>query len=588
MGRVFLVGRLAIRDMRRRRTEVIMLLLAITAATATLTLGLALRGVTSNPWARTRAATAGPDVVATTAGMQNQGSAADLRRLAGSPGVTGYSGPYPLASSELRVHRVSVRVNAEGRDTTPVAIDQPDVLEGTWVRDGGAVIERGLAEALGVRPGDQITLSGHSFTVAGIAVTTAQPFYPLATPGLIWVTRPAAAELAATADPLSYVVSLRLADPATAPAFADAHFTSTYWARDWQSIRDRDAATIQVTQTALVAGSSLLGLLAVASIAVLVGGRMTSQTRRVGLLKAVGATPRLVAVILLAEHLLVALAAAALGLAAGRLAAPLLTSPGNGLVGAASSPSLTETTAGLVICMAVGLAIAATLAPAIRGARTSTVRALDEPARPPRRRPRMIALSARLPLPLLLGLRLVARRPGRTRLAAASLAITVATAVATLATRHDFLTHNAERAASGDYVPGLGNPIADRVGQVIGVLTVVLAVLAAVNAVFITWASAHDARRPSALARAFGATPGQVSAGLVAAQLLPALAAAILGIPAGLLLYRLTAQGDSAVFPPLWSLLAVVPGTLIVVAALTALPARTGARYPVAEVLRTD
>ena len=81
-------------------------------------------------------------------------------------------------------------------------------------------------------------------------------------------------------------------------------------------------------------GSRLLGLLAVASVAVLVGGRMADQTRRVGLLKAVGGTPGLVAVVLLAEILVVALLAAAAGLTAGWLAAPLLSDPGAGLLGA--------------------------------------------------------------------------------------------------------------------------------------------------------------------------------------------------------------------------------------------------------------
>jgi putative ABC transport system permease protein len=71
--------------------------------------------------------------------------------------------------------------------------------------------------------------------------------------------------------------------------------------------------------------SLLLGLLAAASVAVLVGGRMAEQARRVGLLKAVGGTPGLVAAVLLAENLFLALIAAAAGLAAGRLAVVLGT-----------------------------------------------------------------------------------------------------------------------------------------------------------------------------------------------------------------------------------------------------------------------
>jgi membrane-associated protein len=73
----------------------------------------------------------------------------------------------------------------------------------------------------------------------------------------------------------------------------------------------------------------------------------------------------------------------------------------------------TATTVWLVAAAALGVAVAATLAPALRAARTSTLRALNDPARPPRRRARTVAVSARLPVPMLLGLRLIARRQSR-------------------------------------------------------------------------------------------------------------------------------------------------------------------------------
>jgi putative ABC transport system permease protein len=77
-----------------------------------------------------------------------------------------------------------------------------------------------------------------------------------------------------------------------------------------------------------------------------------------------------------------------------------------------------------------------------------------------------------------------------------------------------------------------------------------------------------------------------VSAGLSAAQVLPALVGAVLGIPGGIALYA--AVGNSNTVPPLWQLLAVVAGTVLFVAALTAVPARIGARRPVADVLRSE
>jgi putative ABC transport system permease protein len=115
-----------------------------------------------------------------------------------------------------------------------------------------------------------------------------------------------------------------------------------------------------------------------------------------------------------------------------------------------------------------------------------------------------------------------------------------------------------------------------------------LITLAAVNAIFITGATVQDAKHSSAVTRALGATPGQVTAGLSAAQLLPALVGAAAGIPGGIALFAAVRHGATMTYPPLWWLIAVVPGILIVVAALTAIPARIGARRPVAEILQSE
>ena len=323
--------------------------------------------------------------------------------------------------------------------------------------------------------------------------------------------------------------------------------------------------------------SSLLTLLAVASVAVLVGGRMADQTRRVGLLKAVGGTPGFVAVVLLAEYMVLALFAAAAGLAVGWLAAPLLSEPGAGLLGSAGAPSLTVSTVGVVTGVALGVAVLATFVSAVRAARTSTVHALADSARRPRRTRWLITFSTTLPIPLLLGLRVVARRPRRVLLGVASIAVTVSGIVAVLAGR---------AAMAADWEgPSSLDPQADRANQVLLVITVMLVALAAVNAIVITWAAVLDARHASALARALGATPGEVSAGLSAAQVLPAFAGAVLGVAGGLALWA--AIGDEH-DPTYWQLLAVVAGTVLVVAALTTIPARIGARRPTAEILQAE
>jgi putative ABC transport system permease protein len=616
MGRVLLVTRLAGRDLRYRPAQAMLLLLAISAATTVLSLALALDGVTQHPYQQTRAATHGPDVVALfggpVAGPHGPGPQNVLAQtgpLISAPGVAGHAGPYPVASVVMRAGNFAVLVQAEGRAEARASLDQPKLTAGSWVRPDGIVLERTFAEAIGTSVGDRVSLDGRPYLVAGIAVTAASPPYPnLCFPpggtcvfdgpmngalsseniGMAWVTEPDARALASPAAPLAYIVDLKLTDPAAAQAFAAAHnnpqLGPTGNVISWQSIAYDDGLLVQDEQQVLTPGAWLAGLLAMASVAVLAGGRMAGHGRRVGLLKAVGGTPGLVAVVLVAENLALALLAAVIGLVAGWLAAPLITSPGAGLLGIPGAPSVTAGTAAEVVGVALVVALAATLAPAIRGGRASTVSALADAARPPRRRARLIAMSRRLPAPLLLGVRLVARRPRRALLGAASVAVTTAGIVAVL-TFHATADERLRGASSR-----LGDPVVTRDEQMLLMLTVVLLALAVLNAIITAWATVLDATSSSALARALGATRRQLTSAIAVAQLLPAVPGAILGVPLGLGLF-VAASGagpNGTTIPSAGWLIPAVLATLVAVTGLTAIPAWAGMRRPVTTVLAQD
>ena len=609
MGRVALIARLVASDLRRRPGRAVLLLLVITAATTTLTLGLALSGVTSRPYQQTRQATAGPDVVASYTdlppmprGATPAAALAAMSALTRATGVTGHSGPYPVGWATLRAGRLSAGVIAEGRGSGRAAVDKPKLTEGSWVSPDGVVVERSFAQALGARVGERVTLNGRPFRIAGIAVTAATAPYPAAdyalngTPfpsnecGMIWVTDTTARSFATRLLPLSYVLNLRLTSPAAAPDFGRAHSTGQYqnlMVLPWQQIAQQDNNLILNEQRVLLVGSWLLGVLAVASVAVIVGGQLSEQTRRVGLLKAVGATPGLVAVVLLAENLLLAIMAAVAGLGLGRLAAPLLTSPSSGLVGTPGAPSLTLVTAGWVAVVAVAVAMLATFVPAVCAAHSSTIGALADAARAPRRRRLLVAASRRLPVALLLGLRLVARRPRRSILSGVTVAITATTIVAVLSVH----AHQAQVDAGNGgsrALSSLANPRYERIDQVLLVLSVMLVVLAAVNALFITQVTAVDARHSGGLVRALGATNKQFAAALSAAQLIPAIPGVLVGIPAGIGLVGAVAHGGTTTVPPAWWLAVMAVCVLVALAALVAIPARAAARRPPAEILAAE
>jgi putative ABC transport system permease protein len=78
-----------------------------------------------------------------------------------------------------------------------------------------------------------------------------------------------------------------------------------------------------------------------------------------------------------------------------------------------------------------------------------------------------------------------------------------------------------------------------------------------------------------------------VSAGLAVAQMLPALAGALVGTPLGVLLYGAVKHGSTVTFPPAWWLASVVIATPLAVGALTIIPSRAAARAAVAPVLQS-
>ncbi|MGQ4269734.1 ABC transporter permease [Nocardiopsis changdeensis] len=589
MGRVVLVARLAWAGIRRHRAQAVILVLAMTVATAAAATGLSLRGETESLYMQTREATAGPDVVVLAA-ETDLAPAPDLSPLAREPEVVAHNGPFPVVYATLTARGYDSRVVVHGADETPGEVGRPLLTSGDWVSPGGVVLERGFATALGAGVGDRVTIADRSYPVVGIAVTAATGVYPWAAQvgpgggptdysGLAWLTGTDARELAARDLPVATALHLRLRDPDLAEEFIEAHASPVPGVayRSWRSLAEQDAVLLRNVRPILTVGGWLLGFLAVTGVAVLAAGRIVEQTRRAGVLKAVGATPGLVAAVLFTEFLALALLANALGLVIARLALPAVAAPTASRIGEAAGPGFTAVAVTVVLSVAV--AALATVRPALRTLRASTAAVLADTARRPQDRSRLTALSALLPAPLMLGLRITARRPGRAVLQACSTATTVIALTASLT-----LSVQTVRSYGVYGSSDLANLRDVHDHRLLTVVTVLLVVLAVVNTVASTWTTALEARVSMAVARALGATPGQITAGLAVAQLLPGLPGAALGLFIGDGVLSLFAARNAVEAPTPW-LFGAALATLAATVALTALPARLAARRPVARVL---
>jgi putative ABC transport system permease protein len=610
MGSLGLLVRLAGRNLRRRPSQALLLLVTLTLATTTLGLALAVYGSADAPWNRVWRATHGFHVQVVAFGQADEpadaAEVAALRRraleLASAPGVTAVGGPWTYLYGYLDVAGGQEELSAEVREPGRYAVDQPLVTSGRWLTgERGVVLEGGLAEALGLRAGDDVSIQGRRFPVEGVAATVSQGRFPLSQPALVWVAPATAAELqdlGMIED--GFMLQLRLGDPADAAAFVAAHgdavatdasssvvaFTGT-----WQERRADSHSDVDILAGVLVGVGTLLAVLATATAAVLVAGRMAAEVRRVGVLKAVGVTPRQVVVVLLLENLALAAVAVVIGLAVGRLAAPLVVGSSVTILGP-PAPPLTWARAGIVAAVAVVTVLVGTVQPARRGIRDSTLRSLAVRARPPRRPRAAARLAARagLPLPAVLGLRSAWRRPGRLATNAAGLTLGVTTIVVALALRASIDLLDSLPVEPGEAANTKATTaFYDQVVAMIAAAAVLLVLLAAVNAIVVARFAARDNARNHAVMRALGATGGQTTAALVVSQLGASIVAVAVGIPLGVGLWSLMDGGD---LPPV----TVAPGQLVAlavsvpvaVAGLVALPARRYARQPVAPQLTVD
>jgi putative ABC transport system permease protein len=603
-----LAARLALRNLRRRPAQGALLLLTLSIATGVLGVATSVYGSADAPWDRVWRATNGfhvglgvyhpPDEPG------NRAFVDELRRrgeqLATAPGVIGVGGPWTHLYGSIAIAGGSEDLTAEVRHPGPYEVDQPLVTSGRWLGEGGGVVlESGLAATLQAGPGDTVTIQGRPVPVRGVASTVSRGRFPLSRPAQVWVTPDTARrlrDLGMTEE--GFELQLRLADPDDAAGFVAAHRSLEAsdpssaviaYLETWRQRRADSHSDIDILAGTLFAAGALIAILTVATAAVLITGRMATQLRQVGTLKAVGVTPRQIVLVLLVEHLAIAAGAIAIGLGIGRLLAPRVAETSVTVLGRPEPPPLTWTRVAMVAAVACTVVLLGTVRPALRGIRQSTLRSLAAGPRPPRRPGRLARLAANLgvPLPGVLGLRSAWRRPGRLLTNAAGLLLGVAMIVVALALRDSLgllsLRPSEPGRAASDAAVAI---LYDQVRAVILATAGLLLVLATINAVIVATFAARDAASNHAVLRAVGATPRQTVTALVVSQLGACAIAVVAGIPLGLGLWSLMEGGDlpqvSVPTPALALLAAAVP---VVFAAIVSVPARLLARRPVAPLL---
>jgi ABC-type lipoprotein release transport system permease subunit len=578
--------KLAFAGIRSRLLASALTILLAGAAATTIVLALEVGATARDPWQRTFTAANGAHVLA---GVDSQ---ADARAIAALPGVAERGEPVPIATASVTRPDGTDRLQLAGLAARP-RVNAPVRTAGSALSDGGIVLERSFADALGLEVGTplRLTVAGGpiELPILGTAISPSQPRYPRSNPGLAWVTRATLERIAPDRGGWYWTQAIRLNDAAAAPAFA-ARATASLpeGAADavtWQDQRAEALRDVQPVGIILTTYTIVLLVVVFAVVAILVGARASDQYREIGLLKAVGLTPRQITTVFVLESAALGLVAVPIGFALGALLAPRLAAPAAetmlGSPTTAANPWHLLIAAIPVLLVLLGSARSSTR----RATRFSALQAIQAGTPVPAPRSWLVRTIGRasLPVPLALGLKdLLARRRRAIRLAGA---ITVAGAAIVFAL---------SMKASLDAQPtGEISDVTDELPVLVYTLDAVLLVITVTTLVAIALLSVRERIRDYGVLKAVGLTPTQISSSLVSAHAAVALLAALAAIPVGIGLFVAVfgiagGSSDDRVIAP-WYWLALVPiGTVLMVVAATSLPARLATRIPTADALRYE
>jgi putative ABC transport system permease protein len=554
-------------------------------------LALEVRSSGRDPWQQTFDAANGAHVLALVP------SQAEARAIANLPGVTERGAPVPLVTATLGPPGSSDRADLAGLSGRTV-VNMPVRTAGSPLRQGGIVLERSFANAVGIEVGATLAVTTRrgsiDLPVLGTAVVPSQPRYPRRNPGLAWVTSATLERVEPDHTRWRWTEALRLANPSAAAVFTERATaglsaatlrSGPLYFESWQDQRDNALADAQPMELVVTTFTILLLIVAFVVVGILVGARASAQHREIGLLKAAGFTPRQVGVVFALESAALGLIAAALGFTLGMLLAPRLAAPSaETLIG---SPTIAANPWHILVasCLVIPVLLAGTLTSTRRSTRYTALEAMRAGSSfPPNSRLAGAVTRSSLPLTTALGLKDLLARGRRALLLAVALVLTGAVVVVAL---------SLDATIDAQAATGETSDIPDELPLLIYTLDTVLLLITVTTLVAVALLSVRERIRDYGVLKAIGLTPRQITSTVISAYAALALVASLLAVPLGVGLYLALAwissgTTEDAVVAP-WRSLALIPiGGVLAVVAATSLPTRLATRIRTADALRYE
>ena len=400
------LGRVVRSGVGRRRVQTVVIGLVVMIAVTAAVLGGSLMVASSAPFDRAFAQQHGAHLTAQFDATKT--TAAQLSASADATGVSAAAGPFQTAA----INPVDARdrpmraMTVAGRPDAGGPVDAVTLLEGRWVSGPGEIVLHtdGREGAPLLRVGDVLTLPDvpgtPTLTVVGLARSVSETAGGWVAPEQITaLTAPGTAGgyqmlyRFTTADTAAQIDADRATVQASVPAGA------LTGARSWLTTRTNSAGSTVLFVPFLIAFGVLGVLMAVLIIGNVIAGAVSTGTRRIGILKALGFTPNQVVRAYTVQALVPAVVGAALGVVAGNVLTIPVLSQTNAVFGTTDS-GVTPWVDAAVLAGALALVAGTAWAAASRAGRLRTVDVLAVGRTPrPGRGHWAARLTSRLPLP---------------------------------------------------------------------------------------------------------------------------------------------------------------------------------------------
>ncbi|HYN94936.1 MAG TPA: FtsX-like permease family protein [Pilimelia sp.] len=414
------LGRVVRSGVGRRRVQTVVIGLVVLIAVTSAVLGGSMMVASHGPFDRAFTQQRGAHLAAEfDAGAVTE---AQLAASAGATGVAASAGPFATAQLALTDPggRPVPPLTVVGRADAGGTVDRVAVVEGRWATGPGEIV---LAAGGNLRLpptviGQQWTVSDRpgTVTVVGLARSISDTADAWTTPAQLagWTAADAPRTYQmlyrfSAAGTAEEVEAGRAAVAATVPADALASAVS------WLEVR-REATGETVLLVPFLIAFGVLGVvMAVLIIGNVIAGAVSTATRRIGILKALGFTPAQVVRAYVGQALIPATVGAALGAVAGSLLTVPILAQTNRLYGTSDS-GVEPWVSAVVVGGALALVAATAWGAAARAGRLRSVDALAVGRTPrPGRGQWAARLTGRLPIsrPVTLGLAHPFARPVR-------------------------------------------------------------------------------------------------------------------------------------------------------------------------------